>query len=253
MIWYDVLYRLINSNFKDFYSDRFYFNLGNGESGVFRQDFRTGVFKCIPYKPIDIRFVLSAGNRPKIEMITLDGTKYLFANNDHDFWYVEKIVNSSNTDSVLFYSHFEKILTKEYSDRQDFGAYRNMSLSRTYASISGRPDPCDNYITELEMGGPDDISHDELWRWDEVVVIDSIVGSNTAIWFGYIRDRQDVQIEPASQQLHSRLYNIQVFNKLSGQVIKNVSFLQGYSSDTPGYRRLMLTAIQTGTQRRRKI
>jgi uncharacterized protein DUF5977 len=254
-IWYDLLHNMMGSSYWDFYSDRFYFNLGNGESGVFRRDFATGVFKCIPYRPINIRFILSSGNRPKIEMVNVDGTKYLFANNEYDFWHVEKIVNSSNTDSVIFYSHFESIKTMEYSDMQEFGAYRNTAIERTEPLVEhGGPDMsvCLDFIREWDAPTTSNISHKAMGRWDDIVVIDSIVGTNTVVRFNYNRDRQDTDGEPGYLP-HSRLTNIQVISPVSGALVKNINFSQGYSTDeissTPMqyWSRLMLKGIQTGT------
>ncbi len=92
-----------------------------------------------------------------------------------------------------------------------------MPNPRTIPSINNQPDSCGDTISEIEVGGgAGDIAHDAVYRWDEVVVIDRIEGSNTVIQFNYIRDRQDVQIEPTATQPHSRLNNIQVLNKLSG-------------------------------------
>jgi hypothetical protein len=253
-IWADELHNMLiqppGVGRYDFYSDRFYYSLANGESGIFRKDFKSGDIKLIPYKPIKTRFLFeSTGqwNDPmvglKIEMTTSDGTRYLFKRNRYDLWYPDKIFNSSNTDSIVFYSHTDTIRVESYSSSQDFGTYRNSIVPRTEAFINGTQS-CHLNITDWNF--EDGVVHQLSMMDDEVVLVDSIVGSGSVIRFTYAQDREDVTWVNWHNHPNARLTNIQVINKSTGTLIKNVDFSQAYSGGDLLDKRLMLTGIQTG-------
>ena len=120
-IWFNEIFNQYLNNppgfgMYDFYSDRFYYNLGSGESGVFRKDFMNDDFKTIPYSPMKIRFlnefVRSYGF--DIEMTTTNGIRYLFRGGKYAQWHPDKIINSSNTDvdtvGIKFLFPFVKVL-----------------------------------------------------------------------------------------------------------------------------------------------
>ncbi len=248
-VWWQQLY--YGTLFScDFYSDRFYYNLSNGESGIFRKDFATRDFKTIPYKPIKIRLInLGPNQGRKIEMITADGTRYIFRWNLFDYWSPEKIINSSNTDSVVFYSHVEYVRNNSFSSTEVYGSYKNNLNVRTEPVIEHKPSPCWEEITIREKNYSEGVLQNGTSQYDEIPLIDSIVGTNTVIRFNYAQDRED-----ATYAYNARLTNIQVLNKLSGDLIKNINFSHTYSGSTisiPGYpysssRRLMLAGMQTG-------
>lgn len=246
--WADFVFGIINGgSVYDFYSDRFYYNLGNGESGVFRKDFITDVIKFMPYKPIKARLIPdnTVFNGLKIEMITIDGTRYLFKRNKYDTWHPEKIFNSSNTDSIVFYTHADTLNILSYDIRQEFGPYRNTPLQKTEGyveTVTGQPGTCK--LRERVNNDPSALLYQGSYQEDEVVLIDSIVGTNGVVRFTYAKDRVDATSKAPTAL--SRLVNIQVFNKSNGALIKNVNFSHNYSGSNSGNMRLMLTGLQTG-------
>jgi hypothetical protein len=243
-VWAEELYYMINNppNYGryDFYSDRYYYSLANGESGVFRKDFMTDIFKFMPYRPTKVRF-FQVGQESisdlKIEMTTNDGVRYIFKRNLYDLWYPEKIINSSNSDSVVFYSHFEPIRINTYSTSQDFGPYK------TEIYLDGTE--CNTRLSVRENNTPSSIMFQLDMKDDEVVLIDSIVGANSVIRFTYAQDRQDYQQRGIYFANKSRLSNVQVYSKYTGALIKNIDFLHSYVAANKDFR-MLLTAIQTG-------
>lgn len=231
----------------DFYSDRFYYSLPNGESGIFRKDFNDETFKLIPYRPINVRWYAPGGDYTymMIEMTTADGIMYSFKKNEHDLWHLTKIVNSTKTDSVVFYSHYENVITYVFNDRAEFGVYRNWNIpsTRTVENVS----PLDNCYSSMTIGtdnsyGITDINTAN--QVDEIVLMDSIVSTDAVVKFFYAKDRQDYQVGL------SRLTNIQVVNRPKGTLIKNVNFLHSYTNMSPIAgpleTRLLLDSIKIG-------
>jgi len=232
----------------DNYTDRFYYSLGNGESGIFRKDLATNVFKTIPYRPIQIRFISPVNGQPlKIEMITTDGTRYLYRKNIKDYWSADRIINSSGTDSVVFYSHVAEVTNNNVTYTETFGSFRNRYEVKTEPYLENERNPC---WAELGIRNSD-FSNGPLPTstvlTNEIPLTDSIVGANTVIRFTYAQDRED-----AIFAFSSRLIKIQVFNRLSGTLIKTVDFSHTYSGTTApldpstSNRRLMLAGMQSG-------
>jgi hypothetical protein len=232
----------------DNYTDRFYYSLGNGESGIFRKDLATNIFKTIPYKPVKIRFISPVNGQPlKIEIITTDGTRYLYRKNIKDYWSADRIINSSGTDSVVFYSHVAEVTNNNVTYTETFGSFRNRYEVKTEPYLENERNPC---WAELGIRNSD-FSNGPLPTstvlTNEIPLTDSIVGANTVIRFTYAQDRED-----AIFAFSSRLIRIQVFNRLSGTLIKTVDFSHTYSGTTSPFdpsissRRLMLAGMQSG-------
>jgi hypothetical protein len=244
--WAEFMFSMMRGNNYDFYSDRFYYNLGNGESGVFRKDYITDSIKFMPYRPLKARLIPdnTTFNGLKIEMITSDGTRYLFKRNKYDNWHPEKIFNSSNTDSIIFYTHADTLNILTYDIRQEFGPYRNFTTTRTeaYMESTGVPGTCKLKI--IENNDPGNLLYQGSYQEDEMVLVDSIVGTNGVIRFTYAKDREDATSKTPTAL--SRLVSIQVFNKLSGTLIKNVNFSHSYLGNSSSDKRLLLNSIQTG-------
>jgi len=257
--WYSTLYTayLNGKSTYDYYSDRYYYSLANGESGIFRRDYMTDVIRLIPYRPINIRFYWADQSYQQlmIEMTTADGTIYSFKRNRADLWHLDKIVNSGKTDSIVFYSHYETIAYNEFNDIQKFGVYKNSQIPRTEPHIvESNLDHCYNSL-ELQPDYTSPVIANVNSSLDEVVLIDSIVGSNAVIRFTYAQDRQDYQLPSQSVvSPHARLTEIQVFSKPSGTLIKDVTLSHSYSGDGLHNlsKRLMLDAVQIGANHEEK-
>jgi len=246
-MWADEMYReIVNKNGRyDFHSDRFFYNLGNGESGFFRKDYMTDVIKFMPYKPMKVRLIPdnSVFNGLKIEMTTEDGTRYLFKRNAYDTWHPEKIFNSSNTDSVVFYTHADTINILSYNISQEFGPYRNTNLIRSEPEMGTISGYCHLVIKDRPFDKS--VAFQGSYLTDEIVLVDSIVGANGVIRFTYAKDREDARFATVFGPL-SRLTKIQVINKATGVLIKNVNFSTAYSGINGDDKRMMLTGIQMG-------
>lgn len=245
MFWAQQLYNMINNGpnqgIYDFYSDRYYYSLANGENGVFRKDFMTDVFKFMPYSPTKVRFYLVGENILKdleIEMTTNEGVRYIFKRNLFDLWYPEKIINSGNSDSVVFYSHYDTVRINTYSTNQEFGPYK----TETYLFGEG----CNARLNVRENNVPSSIFSPLYMQEDEVVLIDSIVGTNSVVRFTYAQDRLDYQERKNFFAHKSRLSKVEAYSKLTGALINSVDFLHSYVVGNGLGTRMMLTGIHTG-------
>ena len=250
----DLYHAYFNKLNYDYYSDRYYFSLGNGETGIFRRDFQNNAIRLIPYKPIQVKFYWKNGVQAyedlRIAMTTADGTVYHFKRNRFDLWHLDRIINSTSTDSVQYYSHYEIVQSWNYNDMAHFGKYRNSVYDRTEPFIRNEQMECDAYLDSRIVGSSDRF-RDESSVSDEVLVIDSIVASNAVIHFSYAEDRSDGAAAVAPK---SRLTNISVYSKPEGVLIKNVDFSQSNKQDGLEVlsRRLFLNSVHIGAGKEEK-
>jgi hypothetical protein len=258
--WNSQLYEAyLNKSTYDFYSDRYYYSLGNGESGVFRRDFKNNDIKLIPYRPLKTRFYWTGSQVEdlKIDMTTTDGTVYTFKRNKFDLWHLEKITNGSGTESVAFYSHYEEVASFNYYETQDFGKYKMNQTPKTEAYVYVHPlygvcvstlELRESYVTSGVVENGSNVA-------DEVVLIDSIVSSDAVVKFTYAQDRQDYQIPSLpNASPHARLTKVQVFSKPAGALIKEVNLSHTYKSDNIDdlTKRLMLDEVKIGANAEEK-
>jgi hypothetical protein len=255
---YEILYFYFNKQLLDYYSDRFYYNLGNGESGIFRKDFQNDTVRLIPYKPIKTQFYWKDGghdgNHWMISMTTSDGTVYHFARNQsNDIWHIDRIVNSSGTDSVQFYSHYESISVAYINDVANFGIYRSSTLPRNIAVIQdNNSPPCSkSMVMQYLPDGPERSGSSFTSSTDEFLIVDSIVASNGVVRFSYVKDRIDGFVGYAPK---SRLTKIQVFNKPAGALVKEINLSHSYgAAPVANYtKRLFLDSLAIGANQEEK-
>ena len=246
VLYNDLYFFYLNKYNYDYFSDRYYYSLGNGESGIFRRDFVDDTIRLIPYKPITVKFFypdIVATDRQMIEMIAADGTSYYFKKNFFDLLHLTKIVNNTKTYSVVFYSHYEWLQIFNYNDVAHF--------ERTEAYIGNSQLECSQDLRVATIGGSQrlpDLSSNN----DEIIIIDSIVSSEAVIRFSYAEDRQD---GPPGGKPKSRLTKIQVFSKSSSLLIKEVNLSHSYKSKPhigDPSKRLFLDSMQIGAYKEEK-
>lgn len=247
---YNLYYMdLLHKSETDYYSDRFYYSLGNGESGIFRKDFETGDIRMMPYRPLMVKLnlVYTGGS---IEITADDGTIYYF-NGHYDQWSLSKIVNGNKTDSVLFYSHVEVSRSNISNDKSFFSAFNTMTTPRYEPELvpTGYHDGC--YYMERNPVVMEERNQTGTSTFGEVMLMDSIVSSEAVVRFSYLQDRTDYRLAGMADPPKARLTKVQVFNRTYGVSIKEVNFNQSYFTDPAhldDYRikRLRLDNVQMG-------
>lgn len=228
----------LRSNY-DCYADRYYYNLGNGESGVFRRNYIDNELIVIPYSPTKPKI---NDDTHEIEMTTSDGNHYHFKWNYLDIWYLSKIVSNNKTDSVLFYSHIETYSKSSSNDIGVTGGTRAYLRSDNVCGAILTQQPADSRKEIIYISPPS--------RMEPIVVFDSIVCAVASVKFLYQRDRQDCQYEVNAPK--SRLQKMQVFSKPMRNLVKEISFFQSYFGSSKYSYRLRLDSLQVGTSEKEK-
>ena len=243
----------LNKSQYDYYSDRFYYSLGNGESGIFRRDFETDEIKLIPYRPLNVKLFLA---EKRIELTASDGTLYIFKGG-WDQWNLSKIVNSSKTDSVMFYSHTESLGFIGFNDVSYFGAYKTMTTDRYECELVPTGDPSCPTTMAKKLNGFEERFAAVSSSWSDVVLLDSVVSSDAVVNFSYISDRTDYRILGPNSDVgvpKSRLTRIQVFSRPASVLVKEVNFSQSYFGDQLNHltKRLRLDNVEIGASKEEK-
>jgi YD repeat-containing protein len=212
----------------DFFSDRYYYSLPNGEAGIFRQNFMTEEFIPIPFSPVKIKPIVRATVYRDFEITTSDGTSFSFQDPFYlsDKYIPVRIVSSDKLDSINFYVHSVP------------GQYHYMYNRTFWDKDEIYTRGCDLSTRPLTTGGvyhvPSKTSFNEI-------LIDSIISSTTVVKFVYYSDRQDWK-----SLIPNRLREIQILSRSTRSIIKTINFNQSYFG-TAGEKdaRLKLTDIQT--------
>jgi len=223
----DNLEQYFNSNFiaEDPLSDRFYYTLPNGMSGVFRLDYlnHSNVIK-LPYRPLKIeKTINSSGTYPRIESFKItdeSGTSYTFTtfniSGKTTEWYLTRMTSSDGTDNIDF----------NYN-RQSQGAYRyGFSLTSHTQDVGESCSPINNPVITTSIS-----QFPSLSNTFDTPVLQSIVSSTAIINFTYYKDRSDFN------QLY-RLSDVTISPVSSPTtVIKSIHFSPKYfGSNSTDYR-----------------
>lgn len=224
---------------KDAYSDRFYFKLPNGESGIFREDYLSKQVKLMPYKPFKVTIDRSqptptAPNSvlKDIKIVDDNGIKYEFKReggaSSISSWWLKKIISADTKDSIVFYSHVKNISYDIFNDNIEYGDPNLGNIyERTYAHIFPSAG-CGNRLKIVKFNN-DGLEEDKTLNVEQQVIIDSVVCSTGVIKFQYANDRTDVHAAFYSHTNH-RLVKCYVFNSL-GKKIEAFNFHQSNYED----------------------
>lgn len=156
-------------------SDRFFYKLPNGTSGVFRYDYTYQNLITLPYKPIEID-INNTGNNIKI--IDDTGTIYTFNHKPPNSifggsseWYLTEVKSADGTDTITFH----------YAALDQFYSTSSTTYTAISRSLSTPNINCSTY----------DISSNPNNSNRYSPVLDSIVSSKSVIKFSYQNDRED--------------------------------------------------------------
>lgn len=216
----NLLAETVDQIFKQFnetQSDRYFYTF-NGRSGVFRQDFQSGIVKTIPYSALKVS--MSPGNSGPYKITTEDGTNYYFgqpelASNYYMSYYLTKIESADLTHVINIYYRQDDVCAQ---------FIKNYTISHTIdVSIVSGPPPVNT--TKLQ--------DNEFVNQSLPEMPDSITSDNEVLQFQYIMDRPDPR--------KSRLTSIKILNRVTREVIKIIEFQQSYfGTATDGNQRLRL-------------
>jgi hypothetical protein len=208
-------------------SDRFFYQLPNGISGVFRLGYgnQNNIIK-LPYRPLKIeKSVNNSGSWPRIENIKItdeEGTKYTFTSfstkRNATEWYLTTITSADGTDSIQL----------NYTYNQQNQAYHHTGYALTShtqdISESCLPNTSTIPTTSISQSLSQTVSFD-------VPLLQSITSSTAHVSFNYRTNRLDFnQLSILSD------INIAPANNPT-QIIKSIHFNQMYfGSDNNTYR-----------------
>jgi YD repeat-containing protein len=222
-----------NSQFEaeDPASDRYFYRLPNGASGVYTYDYlNSGNAISLPYRPLKItKYESGSGPSAKIDSLLLtdeNGVKYLFGSflsswpRSYSEWYLKRMVSADGTDTIRFF--YSSQTGHTYANNsftlsvhaQDVGS--NCAPDGTsYSNISGSLSPVMAFNTP---------------------VLDSITSSkvvvrllyNTREDFGDLRRLTQITVSPV---------------KVASDPIRTVQFYQRYFGTTTADKRLGLDSI----------
>ncbi len=217
----DYAYNLANhskaysNNFIDQYSDRYYYSLSSGESGIFRRNFSSDEYYTIPFSTLKIDASSSDNVNIDFEITSDDGTSHYFKKPTTlgDTYYIDKIISEDKMDTINFYTRslngyqndfsIKQVKKYEYFDIDNNGQpSRNLYPDPGY-HLSNYALPVTNHFNEI--------------------ITDSIVCTNTVIKFLHNDDRQDY-----GSIFKYRLDKIQVIDRTSRKLIKEITFNQTY-------------------------
>lgn len=195
----------LNDGTSNFFSDRYQYSLGTGESGVFRQDFVNGAIHFLPY---------SANKVTKLQgdsicMRTAKGCEYKFhsANTIFDLYLPSEIISSRAQKAKYYYTL--------YNYNNVDGIVSSLSwFSSYYQMVQG-------FFGPLDAPGYT-ISHQSITQGTIVQLPDSIVTDKEVVVFSYLKDRLD--------NSNYRLREIVIKDRLMNHQIKRFVLEHSYFS-----------------------
>ncbi len=220
----------------DWQSDRYNFQLPNGESGAFRYDFLTNKLIKAPYSGVKIDAITSNSIVGAGFVITDEtGVIYTFnlqaLNTYAQTWDLTSIVSADKADTIRFvYKNVANAYTTQsFVSSVDEGGYPTPNGNSTFFVASYQ---FSNFISSTNN------STERL--------LDSIISSNSVVKFTVAGDRQDMGVSACPY----RITNLTVYDRWSGQQLKSFTFNQSYSGGVQGgyanNKRLMLNGVSVG-------
>ncbi len=226
--------------FKDWASDRYTFQLPDGESGVFRYDFHTGQLIKLPYSPVKIEKVVGtymgfSNIVTSIKITDAKGIAYLFqlpaggqVGTAITNWDLVSIISADRTDTIrlVYKSGENKYYTPSFTSVVKAGRFPVEN-----ASLNG-PD----FIAGAQMStfaSPSGLYTSER-------ILDSIITSSTVVKVNVAADRQDMGVGFGS----FRITSLVVYDRLSGNQVKEFDFNMSYFGASADHnQRLRLDAL----------
>jgi YD repeat-containing protein len=216
-----------NSNFEDEdpMSDRFFYSLPGGVSGIFRNTYLNDDIITLPYKPLKIEKTVKinpSSLNPYIDCLKItdeNGIIYTFqsflnCNQNYSEWYLTKMISADATDTILF--NYE-IQGENQAASIESNVLRGPNVFITQSNCNGAVagDPLSHLSAPISPS-----------TYFNTPVLKTIVSSSAIIKFAYVKDRTDFP------QLH-RLSDITISPVISpSTIVKNVHFTQKYFGST---------------------
>lgn len=233
-------FHLENDDQLDRQSDRFYYQLPSGKSGVFRYNFSNDQLIKIPYSPIRITKNQNESYPHEIkgfEIVDDNGDIYAFSVREYcdevyvefpDTWLLSTMITADKTDTIRFtYKNFRN-------------EYNHPSYSQILSWLpSGAVSLCggtENYPQFLLDHTATLLTDGAIYdRQGCVPLLDSIIWANGIMTFDYSSDRQDGP--------PYRLSRAKIFDRISGAEKKRIDLVHTYFG-TPADNNLRLRLDQ---------
>lgn len=216
---------------EDLMSDRYFYSLPDGTSGIFRYNYpQENTLITLPYRPFKITKNVSIINNINIivsfQIVDDKGTVYVYETNTNSNisdseWYLKKVISADGTDEIILnYQYFTNVNLGDSSSV--------VSTPKNFLSTNCDPNQSDSYATESQMGSQSPNF--------EAAVLTSIESSNEIISLIY-SDREDFNSL-------RKISEIRIASKNSPtQILKRISFNQSYFGLTAADKRLKLNSV----------
>jgi hypothetical protein len=224
-----------NQKIRDWQSDRYYYQLPDGRSGVFRYDFVTNQLIQIPYTPLKIEKYTEYYPSTTTLIITgfkitdENGTSYTFKLSQGweaqgaSMFCLSSIVSADRTDTIRFvYKNSNWVKTSSYVSVIDFGDYIENHTDDWQLSVNFSASAGIGYAVSVEN------------------VLDSIISASTIVTFSGVDDRADLEWSTHRY----RINKLSIYDRFSSNLIKEYTFNQSYFGNSQNNnRRLRLDSL----------
>lgn len=225
----DELFSWLNVEniFEDYYSDIFYYDLGNGKTGKFMLDFSTNEFNFLPYENYKVKFQFS--NKVNLEIIDDEGKRYYFEKFNDDTWLLVKVKDLNNNESVEYVYRKDPVLLSSFNDIYLFGDVVNPNSPVTayyerVLTISPQV-TCNIYNFSSQPKNVATLNTIRNSYQYDVPILEQIVSRNSRIEFSYLNDRIEGNYSWSNPK--SRLKNIKILNS-ENEIVNEFEFFHTY-------------------------
>jgi YD repeat-containing protein len=222
--------------YNDWQSDRYFAQLPNGQSAVFRYGYLDDNLIMLPYKPWKVDRTIThnpTNNRDEIVGFTIvddSGTSYSFETKTTDVnvrnWYLTGIISADKTDTI-------RLVYKEEVNR--YWSFFNTSVIDIGSNASIGP------IGAGTMFGNDCQFSNAAGSLSITTepILDSIISATAIVKFTSVADRIDMGTSASPH----RIIQMTVYDRHSNEQVKTVTFNERYFGSAANNKRLKLDGI----------
>jgi len=215
-------YLNLDNQYYDKETDRYFYQLPNGKSGVFRFEIGTDSLILLPYAPLKVKKIIGgnsnypSGARTGFIITDDKGIAYTFllpaggqVGTSISNWDLQSIVSADKTDTIRFIykSSENKYYTPSFTSLLQYGEVRTSDAGADY---------------NIEVNLSTSITPGSLYTSERI--LDSIISASTIVTFKDTSDRQDMPISTGN----FRMRKISVYSRFFGSLIKSFTFNQSY-------------------------
>ncbi|WP_162927202.1 hypothetical protein [Flavobacterium anhuiense] len=214
-------------NYEDLMSDRYFYSLPNGITGVFRYNYPLdNTIITLPYKPYKISRNLTSNIVTSFQIVDDNGTVYFYEKNinsnvSNSEWHLKKITSADGIDEIkLVYQYTSSVNVRNPESM--------VSTPKRFLSPNCNSNEVETYATESSTGSPPT-------NFEEAILT-SIETADEIINFIYSNREDFTELK--------RITEIWIASKKSpNEILKKISFNQSYFGSTAADKRLKLNSV----------